>query len=556
MVKGKVRFCDEESCSIEKRRVPIADIARITLVPGKLIPSAARMGGVVLTDGTMLPGAFTGLTLGYVEVGGQEIDRENVAEIILVKMEPAADTLIGTDGQSREGKLTACNAASCTFDGQTVPFGKIRWLGPGQENNVPPPATDANLVFVGEESPKEARLSGLDGTTVRTTRGSFARVDVKWIRLATPSAPPPGNSPSRFGAPQDPPPPPPTPAGGTPPGPAAPGTPPSPGQPPPTTDTPPPAGQTPPGPPSPRQPRPGATPPTGYPGDQPIRNGRIWLGRIEGRVWDEREDHQEDLRISVDVRLREDILRPIESDPPALKRVGDNIIFSEEGTVVRNTYRSSNSSETCRGGGETVLPAHPGLFTTTFYRRTRPGPMNSYFPFGLTIGKDPYVLAITPTKPTAATYEITCLDSNGKTHTRESSFTVPPAGRLYANSNSTDPEIRFLQGGRMIGSYERQPWATFEFVSLSWSVCVEGTACPPLDPPSTPENNEPLPPRDLPPEDDWCAKVTSLIAKLRADRTRTTVTRPQSPTRRRGSISLSKRSGAGMARCESISLRG
>ena len=227
-VAGKLTFCDEEVCSIDKRRISTAEIAQIELRALDPVPLAARAGGVVLSDGSVRTGQFTGLTLGYVEVSGEEIDRADVALIVLSPVN-VADIIVEREGAQRTGALTACNAASCTFDGEMIPLVRIAWIGLGQEAQTPPAANgNADLIFVRDGDPVTARLSALDATTVRTTRGSFPRAGVTWIHVAARSADaPPGTQPGTERPPE--------------------GTPPPAAEPPPA----PPSGQAPPRPPSP-----------------------------------------------------------------------------------------------------------------------------------------------------------------------------------------------------------------------------------------------------------------------------------------------------------------
>lgn len=161
-LEGKLTFCDEEICSIDKRRYPLSDIARIELRPVEAIPLAARDGGVVLTDGSVRAGLFTGLNLGIVNVGEEELEREDVALIILNPI-PRADVIVEREGAPRTGKFTTCNAASCTFDDETVPMARIRWIGLAQEGQTQPDAEPSvAIVFVRDRDPVAARLSGLD----------------------------------------------------------------------------------------------------------------------------------------------------------------------------------------------------------------------------------------------------------------------------------------------------------------------------------------------------------------------------------------------------------
>lgn len=482
-IKGKLTFCDEEVCSIDKRRVPVADIQRITLGTGTVVPADARDAGVVLSDGMVRQGKFTGLTLGYVEIGGEEIDRANVAEIILVAI-PKADVIIDTEGNEHVGALTGCNAASCTVAGQTIPLSAIRWIGLAQETSAPPAAADRNLVFITDQQPVEARLSSIDGTTVRTTRGSFPRGTVTWIRLApyVESAPP---------------------------------------QPPivrPSNESPPPTVQPPDRPDRPLdQPPPIETPPTPLRrGRQPGVGSRVWIGQLQGYMWGPDGDGTKDLRIFVDVRLTETGIRPL-TDRSG-KKIGDIILLSSAGSVVRNTHRRRGSDENCDGEGTTTVnPEVAGTWENGIFRNTGSGSVQPALGFDIPRGKQLYMLLLLPNNPPIPFFPVTCTDVTG-TRTLDWPYLVPMAGRIPISPVLFDPEIRYLQDGKMIGTYTA-PGSdpTYANVSLSWSICLEGMVCPPLAPPRGADDSAaPLPPREAPAGHDWCAEVARLLQLLRA----------------------------------------
>lgn len=88
-VAAALKSCDAEQCSAGARRISLSDIQRIELTEGPEIPASARAVSVVLTDGTVLPGAFVGLSLGFVWIGDEEIDRSRVAAVILADPSPS-----------------------------------------------------------------------------------------------------------------------------------------------------------------------------------------------------------------------------------------------------------------------------------------------------------------------------------------------------------------------------------------------------------------------------------------------------------------------------------
>lgn len=84
-VTGQLTMCNEEACSIGGRRIPVETIARIELAEKARVPAGARPVSVILTDGTLHTGTFSGLNLGYVWLGEQEFDRDGVAAILLAE---------------------------------------------------------------------------------------------------------------------------------------------------------------------------------------------------------------------------------------------------------------------------------------------------------------------------------------------------------------------------------------------------------------------------------------------------------------------------------------
>lgn len=100
---------------------------------------AATAGSIILSDGTLRRGRFDFLNLGYATLNGNDIDRANIAAIILADIaQPKRDVLVTRDGNLRAGTLGTCNPASCTFDSAVVPRDSTRWIGLAQEGNAPP----------------------------------------------------------------------------------------------------------------------------------------------------------------------------------------------------------------------------------------------------------------------------------------------------------------------------------------------------------------------------------------------------------------------------------
>ena len=474
LVKGQLKFCDDEACSIASRRIPLTQVAKITL---RELSSPARLAeaGAILTDGTTRRGAFTGLTLGYVEIGGEEIDRETVAVIVLAA--PPQDVVIGTGGSQRRGALSSCNAASCNLDGATIPLRDIRWLGLRAPNATPPIAGDEDVIFIREQQTVAARLSALDDQTVRTTRGDFPRDDVTWIRLATPRDETPPSGTRNVPSPRQPP--------------AAAPQPQPPSTPPPTA--------APPNSPTPPAQRYGGTP----------RRGGLWIGTMDGRGWGTTNGIFSDLRISVQARLREYISPMVVLENGELKTIGTITQLEPEGTVVRNAYRCRSQYLTCSGEGSTTVSigfdqqgvGHPSWILA----KTRESSMQQLYGFDMPRGSVLYVLGI---DADPATYPIEY--RNPEVSQVDTLFAVwqagifPPFPPQYG-----DREARYLQDGKMIGSFTSPGTGAFPKLSMSWAICREGVACP---------APAPLPDGGVPPTPPLCSEGPQLdFAKLCRD---------------------------------------
>ena len=111
-LSGTVTMCDEEGCSIAGKRVMVEEIARIELVEGKEIPASAGAGSVVLANGTVRHGTFTALNLGYVWIGEEEIERSEVAAVVLLATPMALPTPPPAGAQQPLAELPSVVAAA------------------------------------------------------------------------------------------------------------------------------------------------------------------------------------------------------------------------------------------------------------------------------------------------------------------------------------------------------------------------------------------------------------------------------------------------------------
>ena len=464
-VSGHLTFCDEETCIVDKKPIPVEQIAQIGLGASPKLPTARRGGNIFLTDGTLRPGRFTGLNLGYVYVDDEEVERELVAYLIPGSAAPASDLLVAADGSTRAGVLERCNAASCTFDGAVIPFERIRWIGLGQEGQDPPSAASDAIHLAGGD-PVAARLTGADATTVSTTRGTFPRTDVTWIHVVPPAQPsPPGSG----GAPihQDEP-------SRQPPSTAPPAPPPA--QPPPAPPPPPGSG--------------GATSPSATP--SAMRRGPLWTGTIDSRISGTVDGIFNNFEAHVDVKLREYVTPMLVIG--TLKSIGRVSIFVPEGTVLRNSISCSGGGLTCSGQGTTTItgdPRTPGTATAIYWKTTA----DSMAGYGFDIPQGKALYWVGVSVPDNPHFDVTY--RTDVTSVEQMGFGSPVGGRvpLVPPPDLSDLEYRYLEGGTMRGSFSKT-LSDGQQYAVSWSVCPEEIPCPPA---------APLPEGSAPP-DDPCAR--------------------------------------------------
>lgn len=509
-VTADLKVCDEEECTAGGRRIPLALIARIELANNSPIPPAATAGSIVLTDGTIRRGSFTGLNAGYVWLGDEEIDRELVAVIVLSSgsltaplMITPKDVLIGTSGEMRSGSITSCSAASCVFDGETVPLDGTRWIGLKQEGKLPPVSGSGESFIVLEDQRVGARLFSLDADTARTTRGTFPRRAIHWIHIAPAASasddpgqggtaqPPPGPEPN---VPVPPPPPPPAPA-----------TVPQQPQPP-------------------SAPAPAPVPASATPGGGPETRGGLWIGTIVGRLFGTDGRGSIDLMAMVAARLREYTLPMMSLSGNRMKTVGTVSYLRSERSVIRNTYVMQGPGVYCSGEGHMVATWSPeAAMPSVILDKRSPGETASLYGVEVPTGKALYwagVPAVTEQVPEREQeYEVVCRPGGAY---RMGYFPLmagrPPIG---PNRGIEDPEYRYADGGKLIGGYTipnvwwQLPVTGSDFpltLTVSWAICREGVQCP--QPQPVGEGSSQAPRRD-PRDKPDCTRLQSLRNLMR-----------------------------------------
>ncbi len=473
-VSGEVKMCDDEQCAIGSKHFPLGQIAAI-LLGQTTLPATAAAGSIVLTDGSVRRGHFDFLNLGSVTVDGNDVDRGEIAAIILADIEqPKRDVLVTRDGQSRVGTLTLCNAASCTLDSDVVPRDATRWIGLAQSGSTPPqpPPTEDTVLLAGK-SPVTARVTHIDASTVRTTHGDFARKDVTWIFVAD----------AQTAAPSPP------------------------AQPAVENKNPPPQVPQPPHPPV--QP-PAKTPPAPVPQPAPTarpncKPGALWTGKITAHAWGNVDQTRSDLFIDAQVRLQETICGSFGLDG---KRIGSVSIFDPSGSFIKNRMTQVNPYFSCKGEGSG--PAASTGRGHAIYRNDRDA-TNRGFGFEVPRGKALYFVILGAAHD--AKQVTVCNTPQGTSTRSDDLFGTPEAGRnpVLHSQWWEDPDLRFLDDGKMIGSATAPAPGAFEHVAFSWAICPEHVQC--SAPPPIPDGSGPKtgPPANKNP----CDELQSLIKAMK-----------------------------------------
>jgi len=181
-VDGTITTCGEENCLIGSGGIARAEIARIDLAKPERMPAidASESDVLVTIDGTVHIGTFTFLNLGYATMGEHDVERDQVAVIVMLGASPK-DVIVFRNGRERSGRLVRCNASACTLDEESLPREQIVWIGLQQEG-ARPPRGDAT-VYLRDDSTARGSLVSIDAETVHAGERSFARNDVAWVRI-------------------------------------------------------------------------------------------------------------------------------------------------------------------------------------------------------------------------------------------------------------------------------------------------------------------------------------------------------------------------------------
>jgi hypothetical protein len=173
------------------------------------------------------------------------------------------------------------------------------------------------------------------------------------------------------------------------------------------------------------------------------------------------------------------------------KTVMDNIVLEIEDAVFSERYSSVEpGGHRCRGRGQvrgTQVPIAGSMVVKRGNVDVAP-----YVGIDLPVGGGTYDLGFFPPN---ATYKAPC---DAPDDWIEVAYVPSRLGRSWrvpwTPTHLSDPEVRYLVGGRMQGSYETR-MNTGHHTALAWSLCREGVNCPPpAELPSLPAGAPPTDP--------------------------------------------------------------
>lgn len=265
--------------------------------------------------------------------------------------------------------------------------------------------------------------------------------------------------------------------------------------------------------PPPQPPQPPLHPPGGgqtggspTPAPQGGTRGALWSGTIRARLWGTVSGITSNLDVVTNAKVREYASPWHESGSG--KQLGTIRLLRSEGSVIHNTMRCSGPYLTCSGEGTvTVSTRDDDGQPSVIYLKTRAGRTD----FEVPIGKELYVVGIP--SHNESTYDITY--RSNVTSVSPQGYITPLVGRhpVLPLMPVSDTQIRYVENGRMIGSYTAEASGAFEQVAVSWSICREGVQC--SEPPPLPDDGgsggSVPPPADKPD----CDELQSLINAMK-----------------------------------------
>jgi hypothetical protein len=236
---------------------------------------------------------------------------------------------------------------------------------------------------------------------------------------------------------------------------------------------------------------------------------------MDGRIWGTEDGTFSEWTIHIDVKLRE-YISPMFIPGRNLKSVGTITAFASEGSVLHNSYRSHSPYGSSDGEGSATITGTLSVNATpaAIYRKTTADPeMMVGYGFDVPLGKALYFVGIGTDDQT---FEVT-ERSGGTTSVWSSSFITVIGGRapLLELREFDDLEYRYLEGGAMIGSFNH-PTNDGKQISVSWSICPEGIACPQAPPlPDGGPSSESEPPSPDKPDCTELSQLTSAMRQLK-----------------------------------------
>ena len=338
----------------------------------------------------------------------------------------AADVLVLKNGSRITGRVKFCDEDHCRIDDTRTPLGQIAAILLRPDATIPKSVAGTSLVLVGG-SVLSGVFGGLNLGTVTFGGVDYDRDTVAAVVLGSMTTAVEEPKQPRIGDPPPPPPPPPPP-----------------------TST---------------------APPKSPLGDTACKAGPLWTGTINSHRWGTEGDISADYTTNVEVVLRESRC-PI-FNAKTLHRVGTVSEFTSVGTTYSAHSTYTTSDENCRGSGKGIA-SQVHSFSHMF---KRDGDEPLVPGAGVDAPKGAPIYSVSISSPDEEMLHVTCrYDTH--LYPGESLPTIGRFPQMPPGGPEQDPEIRRLQGGKMIGSAQVTSVSPYQQVAFSWSICPEGMACP------------------------------------------------------------------------------
>lgn len=359
----------------------------------------------------------------------------------------APDRVVLRDGTVRTGELVACAGGGCRIEGgepiARADVAAVEFAGAPVSGAAG--ARDQVVLRSGER--RETTVFAIDPDAVHTDSGTRARRDVAAVLFAAGAD---GGAVGGGSADDGPPP------AGEPEPPAPPAPPPSP---------------------APLSPPPPAPAPTTGDGGE---RGALWTGVCHASHVVVDGECRSEVLVQEDLRLREWRRPLLMAASGGVRRVGSQIWLEPEGTTLHNEYRlDCGPAGSAAGSGQVQFDAGDrNLHASTIWLKEADVDLTPLLGFDVPRSGGFYFVGHGGNID--EDYPVVYSRPDGSSSNETSGYLGCAAGGPPNFPGRIDPQLRTLDGGRMIGAFST-PWMNGTY-SAAWSICREGAACPPSPP--------------------------------------------------------------------------